>query len=62
MDRIRAFYADKHGVRPERISTPRLREEARQDPSTPVDLDLPATPATPATPAPTPDPDPPTAP
>ncbi|MCL3861351.1 1-acyl-sn-glycerol-3-phosphate acyltransferase [Actinotalea sp. K2] len=27
MDRIRAFYADKRGVRPERVSTPRLREE-----------------------------------
>ena len=27
MDRIRAFYADKHGVRPERRTEPRLREE-----------------------------------
>ena len=29
MDRIRAFYADKHGVRPGRGSTPHLREEDR---------------------------------
>lgn len=28
MDRIRAFYADKAGVRPERRSEPRLREES----------------------------------
>jgi hypothetical protein len=28
MDRIRAFYADKAGVRPERRTEPRLREEA----------------------------------
>jgi 1-acyl-sn-glycerol-3-phosphate acyltransferase len=27
MDRVREFYADKHGVRPGRGSTPRLREE-----------------------------------
>ncbi|MEX0159178.1 MULTISPECIES: 1-acyl-sn-glycerol-3-phosphate acyltransferase [unclassified Microbacterium] len=27
MDRIRAFYADKAGLRPERRTTPRLREE-----------------------------------
>jgi len=27
MDRIRAFYADKAGVRPERRTVPRLREE-----------------------------------
>jgi 1-acyl-sn-glycerol-3-phosphate acyltransferase len=27
MDRIRAFYADKHGIRPQRRSEPRLREE-----------------------------------
>ena len=27
MDIVRAFYADKHGVRPERFATPRLREE-----------------------------------
>ena len=27
MDRIRAFYADKAGVRPERRTEPRLREE-----------------------------------
>ena len=29
MDRIRAFYADKHGLRPGRGSTVRLREEDR---------------------------------
>ena len=27
MDRVRAFYADKHGLHPERAGTPRLREE-----------------------------------
>ena len=27
MDRIRAFYADKQGIRPGYGSTPRLREE-----------------------------------
>ena len=27
MERIRAFYADKHGIRPEKQITPRLREE-----------------------------------
>jgi 1-acyl-sn-glycerol-3-phosphate acyltransferase len=27
MDRIRAFYADKHGINPQRRSEPRLREE-----------------------------------
>ena len=27
MDRIRAFYADKHGLRPDRFTEPRLREE-----------------------------------
>ncbi|WP_209373481.1 1-acyl-sn-glycerol-3-phosphate acyltransferase [Brevibacterium renqingii] len=27
MDRIREFYADKHGIRPEKQITPRLREE-----------------------------------
>jgi 1-acyl-sn-glycerol-3-phosphate acyltransferase len=27
MDRIRAFYADKTGLRPEGFTTPRLREE-----------------------------------
>ncbi len=27
MDRIRAFYADKTGIRPEGFTTPRLREE-----------------------------------
>jgi 1-acyl-sn-glycerol-3-phosphate acyltransferase len=30
MDRIRAFYADKAGVRPERRVEPRLREEVPQ--------------------------------
>lgn len=29
MDRIRAFYADKQGIRPERAGVPRLREEDR---------------------------------
>ncbi|MBO1753086.1 1-acyl-sn-glycerol-3-phosphate acyltransferase [Actinotalea sp. BY-33] len=33
MDRIRAFYADKHGVRPERAGTPRLREEEPDGPA-----------------------------
>ncbi|CAI7634272.1 unnamed protein product, partial [Penicillium discolor] len=32
MDRIRAFYADKHGVRPERRTEPRLREETAERP------------------------------
>ncbi len=32
MDRIRAFYADKHGVRPERRTEPRLREETAEQP------------------------------
>jgi hypothetical protein len=27
MDRIRAFYADKTGIRPELATAPRLREE-----------------------------------
>jgi len=27
MDRIRAFFADKHGIRPKNASVPRLREE-----------------------------------
>ncbi|WP_426572873.1 1-acyl-sn-glycerol-3-phosphate acyltransferase [Aquihabitans sp. McL0605] len=27
MDRVRAFYADKHGLRPDRFTPPRLREE-----------------------------------
>jgi 1-acyl-sn-glycerol-3-phosphate acyltransferase len=27
MDRIRAFFADKHGIRPENATVPRLREE-----------------------------------
>jgi len=30
MDRIRAFYADKRGVKPNRFTTPRLREEVDQ--------------------------------
>jgi 1-acyl-sn-glycerol-3-phosphate acyltransferase len=29
MDRIRAFYADKTGIRPEGFTTPRLREESQ---------------------------------
>ena len=29
MDRIREFYADKRGIRPELTTTPRLREEER---------------------------------
>jgi 1-acyl-sn-glycerol-3-phosphate acyltransferase len=29
MDRIRAFYADKSGLRPENRTEPRLREEGR---------------------------------
>ncbi len=32
MDRIRAFYADKRGVRPGRFTIPRLREEASIEP------------------------------
>ena len=36
MDRVRAFYADKHGIRPERISTPRLREEGPTTPAPPA--------------------------
>ncbi|WP_430645709.1 1-acyl-sn-glycerol-3-phosphate acyltransferase [Agromyces sp. GXS1127] len=31
MDRIRAFYADKAGVRPELRTEPRLRDESRDD-------------------------------
>ncbi|MEO9323862.1 1-acyl-sn-glycerol-3-phosphate acyltransferase [Nocardioides sp. C4-1] len=31
MDRIRAFYADKRGIRPELATVPRLREERRTD-------------------------------
>lgn len=31
MDRIRAFYADKTGIRPELTTTPRLREETAPD-------------------------------
>lgn len=31
MDRIRAFYADKSGLRPERRTVPRLREEKAAD-------------------------------
>ena len=33
MDRIRAFYADKAGLRPERRTTPRLREEQASEDS-----------------------------
>ncbi|MCI1020253.1 1-acyl-sn-glycerol-3-phosphate acyltransferase [Microbacterium sp. C5A9] len=33
MDRIRAFYADKSGLRPERRTVPRLREEKGADES-----------------------------
>lgn len=29
MDRVRAFYADKHGIHPEKRTEPRLREEDR---------------------------------
>lgn len=32
MDRIRAFYADKHGIRPERGTEPRLRDEGGPPP------------------------------
>ncbi|MFJ4224552.1 1-acyl-sn-glycerol-3-phosphate acyltransferase [Microbacterium sp. NPDC089695] len=32
MDRIRAFYADKAGIRPEHRREPRLREESGQEP------------------------------
>ena len=28
MDRIRDFYADKHGIRPQNFALPRLREES----------------------------------
>lgn len=35
MDRIRAFYADKTGLRPGRFLVPRLREEDRTDTSGP---------------------------
>lgn len=31
MDRVRAFYADKHGIHPENRTEPRLREEGRRD-------------------------------
>ena len=31
MDRIRAFYADKTGLKPDRFLTPRLREEDAAD-------------------------------
>ncbi len=33
MDRVRAFYADKHGVRPANRTEPRLRDEGRSTPS-----------------------------
>ena len=50
MDRIRAFYVDKHGVRPGQGSTVRLLEEARPDAAAPAEP-APAEPA-PAEPAP----------
>ena len=34
MDRIRAFYADKTGIKPEGTTVPRLREEDSQGPQT----------------------------
>jgi 1-acyl-sn-glycerol-3-phosphate acyltransferase len=33
MDQVRAFYADKNGIRPDRKTEPRLREERRTDPA-----------------------------
>jgi len=30
MDLVRAFYADKHGIHPEKRTPPRLREEDRR--------------------------------
>ena len=33
MDRVRAFYADKHGIHPELRTEPRLREEETTLPS-----------------------------
>ena len=45
MDRIREFYADKHGLRPDRFSVPRLREEDQAD----EDRDDGRTPPDPAT-------------
>lgn len=33
MDRVRAFYADKHGIRPELATPPRLREEGPPEPA-----------------------------
>lgn len=42
MDRVRAFYADKRGVRPGNESTPRLREEDQDDPPSPDDPAPPA--------------------
>jgi 1-acyl-sn-glycerol-3-phosphate acyltransferase len=35
MDLVRAFFADKHGVHPEKRSEPRLREETRGVPDVP---------------------------
>jgi 1-acyl-sn-glycerol-3-phosphate acyltransferase len=35
MDLVRAFFADKHGVHPEKRSEPRLREETRGVPEVP---------------------------
>jgi hypothetical protein len=36
MDRIRAFYADKAGYRPELRTEPRLRDESASDASNPL--------------------------
>lgn len=33
MDKVRAFYADKRGIRPELATTPRLREEGPVEPA-----------------------------
>ncbi len=33
MDRVRAFYVDKHGIRPELATVPRLREEGPVEPA-----------------------------
>ena len=47
MDQVRAFYADKHGIRPDDFTTPRLREEqvepevARGDQARPRDDGMP---------------------
>lgn len=36
MDLVRAFYADKHGIKPENRTEPRLREEVEGLPPTPA--------------------------